>query len=96
MGQLVTVQQILIHAAREGRSKAALSTTVSETDVQNVVKDYLRRGAIPAGVADGVAVTCVPRHRRQPIRKRKSLSQYKLTTPIYAGYPSLFLDISAT
>ncbi len=59
-GQLVTVQQILTHAAREGCRKAALNTTMSETDVQNVVKDYLRRGAIPAGVADGVAVSCVP------------------------------------
>ena len=56
MGQMVTVQQILIHAAREGCRKAALSTTMSETDVENVAKDYLRRGAIRSDVIDAVNV----------------------------------------
>jgi Flp pilus assembly protein TadG len=60
MGQMVTVQQVLTHAAREGCRKAALSTTMSETDVQTVVKDYLRRGAIRTGVVDVVEVSVDP------------------------------------
>ena len=60
MGQMVTLQQILTHAAREGCRKAALSTTMSETDVENVVKDYLRRGAIRSTVANAVKVAVDP------------------------------------
>lgn len=60
LGQMVTVQQILTHAAREGCRKAALNTTMSETDVVTVVKDYLRRGAIRSPVVDAVTVSVVP------------------------------------
>jgi Flp pilus assembly protein TadG len=60
MGQMVTVQQILTHAAREGCRKAALSTTMSKADVQDVARDYLRRGAIRSAVVNAVEVDVDP------------------------------------
>jgi Flp pilus assembly protein TadG len=60
LGQMVTVQQILTHAAREGCRKAALSTTMTKADVQNVARDFLRRGAIRSAIVDAVEVDVDP------------------------------------
>ncbi len=80
MGQMVTVQQILTHAAREGCRKAALSTTMSKADVENVVKDYLRRGAIRANVADGVAVAV------DPVPSTATDSETEITVAVQIDY----------
>src|SRR5687768_6598342 len=50
MGRAVMVSQILVNASREGARKAALSTmTVSE--VQQWIDDYLQTVGFPAGVS---------------------------------------------
>ena len=52
-GRLVMVHQAVVNAAREGGRKASLSSTTNENqEVGSVVRDILKRGAIPASVAD--------------------------------------------
>ncbi len=60
MGQVIGAHQVLTHASRAGCRKAALATTTSTTDVETVVRDYLKRGSIPTAVADAATVTVTP------------------------------------
>ena len=59
VSRAIMVQQTVVNAAREGARAASLATTYSDTNgavyVDNLVRDFLKRGAVPAATANDPA-----------------------------------------
>ncbi len=58
-GRYVMLQQIAITATREGSRKAALGTTISDQQVETVVRSYLAAGGVQSSVADDTSKAIV-------------------------------------